>query len=320
MLTRLEAPYSEIKNLSGLEHATGLTSLDLRHNLMIEDISPLAGLTKLTSVILYKNSIKDILPLAGLTELEELHLDYNSISNISPLAKLTKMRWLFLSNNSISNIEPLAKLTRMGTLNLAYNSVSDISALSGFNSLNLLVLSNNSVSDISALKGLRLLNAVVLVNNSVSDIEPLVENTKFRKLFGDCAYLYLKGKNPLSNTSINTHIPTLQARGVIVDIGPPTQTLVKVSGDNQQVDSVKDKLAPFVVEVQDENCSVISEIEVAFSVTTGDGTLSMPSTMTDVNGRAESTLTLRTWRGNEHRLCLCRRSSGSGFYRSGGGP
>ena len=132
---------------------------------------------------------------------------------------------------------------------------------------------------------------MVLTNNRVSDIEPLVENTKFRKLFGDCALLYLKG-NPLSNTSINTHIPTLQARGVIVDIGPPTQTLVKVSGDNQQVGSVEDKLDPFVVEVQDQNCSVISEIEVTFSVTTGDGTLSMPSTMTDVNGRAESTLTL----------------------------
>ena len=316
-LARLKVPYSEIRDLpgseirdlTGLEHATGLTSLDLRHNL-IEDISPLAGLTKL----------------------EELHLDNNSISDISPLAKLTKMRWLFLSNNSISNIEPLAKLTRMGTLKLADNSVSDISALSGFNNLNLLDLSKNSVSDISALKGLRLLNAVVLVNNSVSDIEPLVANQRFKKFLGTDAFLYLRG-NPLSDTSINTHVPTLRARGVIVDIGPTIETLAKVSGDNQQGVINTALVNPFVVEVQDENGSALSsgrEVTfsitrgggtLTFSITRGGGTLSVTSTTTDDDGiQGIEYPHPWTWRGNEHRLCLCRRDSEErDFYRRGGG-
>ena len=88
-LTRLKAPYSDISDLTGLEHATSLKSLDLRRN-SISDISPLAELTKLTSVILYNNSISDISPLEELTELDELHLDNNSISDISPLARFNQ--------------------------------------------------------------------------------------------------------------------------------------------------------------------------------------------------------------------------------------
>ena len=287
-LTELEVNRANISDLTGLEHATNLTSLKLTYN-SISNISPLAELTQLTSVILYNNSISDISPLTELTKLEELHLDNNSISNISPLAKLTNMRWLLLSNNSISNLQPLAKLTRVGILNLEDNSVSNIEALSGFTNVNLLILTNNRVSDISPLKGMSLLNSAVLTNNRISNIEPLVEHTGFRKLFGDCAYLYLKG-NPLSNTSMNTHIPTLQARGVVVDIGPPTQTLVKVSDDNQQ--GAPGVSLTFEVEVLDENCSVIEDIPVTFSVTPGGGTLDPESTTTDASGRASSTLTL----------------------------
>ena len=205
------------------------------------------------------------------------------------------MRWLLLQHNLIEDISPLAKLTRMGTLNLAHNSVSDISALSGLTNLNLLVLTNNRVSDISALKGIRLLNAVVLTNNMVSDIEPLVANQGFRgfrEIGGTDAFLYLRG-NPLSDTSINTHVPTLRARGVIVDIGPTIETLAKVSGDNQQGVINTALVNPFVVEVQDENGSALSSgIEVTFSITRGGGTLSVTSTMTDDDGRASSTLTL----------------------------
>ena len=290
-LPKLKESDANIRDLTGLEHATGLTSLDLRRN-SISDISPLAELTLLTSVILYNNSISNISPLGKLTKLEELHLDNNSISDISPLARLTNMRWLLLQHNSISNLKPLERLTRMGTLNLAHNLVSDISALSGLTNLNLLVLTNNRVSDISALKGIRLLNAVVLTNNMVSDIEPLVANQGFRKIGGTDAFLYLRG-NPLSDTSINTHVPTLRARGVIVDIGPTIKTLAKVSGDNQQGVINTPLVNPFVVEVQDENGSALSSgIEVTFSITRGGGTLSVTSTMIDPDGRASSTLTL----------------------------
>jgi Leucine-rich repeat (LRR) protein len=73
-LTRLRACVDKIIDLTGLEHATQLTTLVLSENL-IRDISPLAALTKLETLDLEGNSISDISPLAALTKLETLDLD-----------------------------------------------------------------------------------------------------------------------------------------------------------------------------------------------------------------------------------------------------
>ncbi len=135
---------------------------------------------------------KNITNLTGLeyaTNLVDLLLINTNITDISPLARLTKLHYLDLANNSISDISPLAKLTRLGYLNLADNSVSDISHVTELHQLSYLNLENNSISDIS----------------------PIVENTKLR----DGHEIYLNG-NPLSALSINTHIPALQSRKVIV--------------------------------------------------------------------------------------------------------
>ena len=68
--------------------------------------------------------------------------------------------------------------------------------------------------------------------------------------------------------------------------------MVKISGDNQQ-GVINTALGnPFVVEVRDQNNSVLSGIEVTFTVTAGGGTLGTTSTTTNANGRASSTLTL----------------------------
>ena len=71
-----------------------------------------------------------------------------------------------------------------------------------------------------------------------------------------------------------------------------TPGLSKVSGDNQTSVSGMVLGTPFVVEVRDENGSALEGISVTFTLTAGDGTLSVTSTTTDSNGRAESTLTL----------------------------
>ena len=76
-----------------------------------------------------------------------------------------------------------------------------------------------------------------------------------------------------------------------------TSGLSKVSGTNQTGVSGAALANPFVIEVRDENLSVLEGIAVTFSVTSGDGTLSVTSTTTDENGRAESTLTLGPNRG-----------------------
>ncbi len=213
-LTSLEAYESNISNLTGLEGATNLTWLNLYYN-SISDISPLAGLTNLTTLNLLYNNIGDISPLAGLTNLRTLNISYNNISDISPLAGLTNLTTLELHFNSISDISPLAGLTNLTTLELGGNNISDISPLAGLTNLTRLYLYFNSISDISPLAGLTNLTTLYLRYNNISDISPLVANTGLGS--GDTVDLrgnYLLSINP---TPINTHIPTLQSRGVTVE-------------------------------------------------------------------------------------------------------
>ena len=166
-----------------------LTQLEARH-VNIRVLTGLEHATNLTFLGLYDNSIADISPLAGLTNLTSLSLWDNSISDISPLAGLTQLTTLELVHNSISDISPLAGLTQLTTLNLV----------------------DNSISDISPLARLTQLTTLNLVDNSISDLSPLVTNAGLGA--GDTVYV---SKNPLSPTSVNTHILALRSREVTVN-------------------------------------------------------------------------------------------------------
>ena len=201
---------NDISNLSPLSNLTNLTYLDLTSN-SISSISALSNLTNLTRLDLWDNSISSISALSNLTNLTYLDLTSNSISSISALSNLTNLTYLDLTSNSISSISALSNLTNLTTLYLYNNSISDISALSNLTNLTTLYLYNNSISDISALSNLTNLTTLHLASNSISDISPLVANTGLGS--GDTVDLK---SNPLSSTSIYTHIPALQRRGVTV--------------------------------------------------------------------------------------------------------
>ena len=187
-LTRLDAPRANISNLTGLEFATDLTHLVLWDN-NISDISVVAGLTNLLELSLGGNSITDISPIAGLTNLTLLHLPSTSVADISLVAGLVNLTYLNLSRTGISDISPVTGLTHLTDLYLLENNITDISHLTGLTDLRLLWLQDNSISDLA----------------------PLVTNTGLGS--GDEVQV---DRNPLSYTSINTHIPTLRSRGVLV--------------------------------------------------------------------------------------------------------
>ena len=194
-LTQLDAKNKNITNLTGLEAATNLRNLKLQEN-SISDISPIAGLTQMVFLYLRDNSISDISPLSRLTQLIVLQIGGNRISNISPLAGLTNLAGLGLGRNNITDISPLSRLTKLTSLGLH----------------------SNSISNISAIEKLTKLNEIFLYDNSISDLSPLVANTGLRN--GDQVFVK---ENPLSSLSINTHIPTLQSRGVKVEFDVPVK-------------------------------------------------------------------------------------------------
>ena len=122
----------EVNDLTGLEHATNLTSLTLPRN-NISDLSPLSNLTNLTMLALSRNSVSNLSPLSNLTGLTTLHLKQNSISDLSPLSNLTGLATLGLKNNNITDISPLESLvndgtTSLRTLELQHNSIPSTEA------------------------------------------------------------------------------------------------------------------------------------------------------------------------------------------------
>ena len=80
---------------------------------------------------------------------------------------------------------------------------------------------------------------------------------------------------------------TFTAEGVRI-----LKSLKIISGDNQQGPPGRRLENPFVVEVRDQFDKPLQGVQVKFSVTAGDGTLSAAIAATDSNGRAESRLTL----------------------------
>ena len=78
---------------------------------------------------------------------------------------------------------------------------------------------------------------------------------------------------------------------VFADLRLP-HTMTKVSGDNQQGIPGGALADSLVVEVRNQNGTLLEGIQVSFAVASGDGQLSVETTITDSSGRAASTLTL----------------------------
>ena len=73
---------------------------------------------------------------------------------------------------------------------------------------------------------------------------------------------------------------------------PRPQVLVKISGDEQEGAPDETLANPYVIEVKDQYGNPFQGVQVRFTVTEGDGRLTVENTTTDANGRAQSTLTL----------------------------
>ena len=164
--------------------------------------------------------------VADMQTLTVLSATHKNITNLTGLEHAANLTILDLRNNAISDLSPIAGLIQLRELDLGVSAISDLSPLVGLTRLGYLNLEDNSISDISPVAGLPQLSALNLQNNSISDISPIVENRRISAGHE----VYLKG-NPLSTLSINTHIPTLQSRGVIVEFDDIVTRPADVNGD-----------------------------------------------------------------------------------------
>jgi Leucine-rich repeat (LRR) protein len=147
-----------IGDLTGLEAFTNLKSFYyselLQRDNTFSDLTPLSGLTKLTSVGLVNAQVTDVTPLTGLSNLTDLGLDNNKITDPSALASLTKLTSLSLGSNEIRDVSRVPALPKLAVLDLSDNGIRDPAPLVGKfgpDALTTLDLSGNKITDATSL-------------------------------------------------------------------------------------------------------------------------------------------------------------------------
>ena len=135
-LIQVDGNNKGITDLTGLEFATHLRTLHVGgHKNQITDLRPLANLTSLTHLYIWRKPPNtrlvalDIRPLAKLINLEALSLAGNGITDIALLAGMKKLGKLILTDNRIEDFSPLAKLMSLRTLRIRNNPGTDYSPL-----------------------------------------------------------------------------------------------------------------------------------------------------------------------------------------------
>ena len=248
-LVELSVYWSDVRELAPLSNLVNLETLRVSYNPIDGDITPLSGLTKLRVLGVADADFGDLSPLRALTDLEFLEVRTSDIVDIAPLAGMTKLRILWLGQNEIEDLSPLralpdlrfldlirnvgadfgvlAELTRLEVLWLEENRLADLSLLRGLGGLRELRLRVNEIEDLSPLAGLVRLRELDLSYNRIADAAPLLDNAGLGE--GDAVDLR---ENPLSDASVETHIPALAGRGaevsfsvkeILVDVDdPPT--------------------------------------------------------------------------------------------------
>jgi Leucine-rich repeat (LRR) protein len=147
--------YPRISNLNGLQYFINAEWINLGWALQSGeqqvDLSPLSGLTKLSTLQMHCDGLRDISALASLTTLRNLWIWGNDISDISVLAGATQMEELWLFSNHVSDISVMADMPDLWRVLMANNSVSDLSPLAGHTKLEGLEIAGNPVWDYQAI-------------------------------------------------------------------------------------------------------------------------------------------------------------------------
>ena len=241
-----------IRDLSPLTALKDPRSLDLDANSIV-DLSPLGSMSGFGSLSLSDNEIVDIEPLADCSkwrdDYADLALDGNPLSPESVDTYIPMLRScgvnVFTRENPVhQDDEPAVEVLvpdrtlqsliarivaagtkyvdtpvttdtiyRLGTLRAYRAGVTDLSGLEAAERLSLVFLGSNRVADLTPLENLPALRGIDLSNNQIVDVSPLVRNIALDE--GSWVNL---DTNPLSEDSLNLHIPELLARGVDVTL------------------------------------------------------------------------------------------------------
>jgi len=117
-----------LTNLSGVKNLTNLTRLEVDYNGHIESIEPVRHLKNLQDFWFDNNKVVDLSPLMGMTSITSLSIWNNKITNIEALTTLPNLNSLTISlygaGNPIQDYEPLKDILHLKWLYVQEDKLS----------------------------------------------------------------------------------------------------------------------------------------------------------------------------------------------------
>ncbi len=191
---------AKITNLSGIEHFTSITTLDITDNKLttIPDISTITGL-----VNFYGNNNQFIsLPdFTNQTELVDFQVMNNQLIALPGFSESSQLKSLYCTNNNITQLPPFTQFPNLEILVIGENQIAHELDFSSLTKLIQLHVHKLNLSTIVGLENLMQLQILFAWGNNISNFRGLDSNTTLTR-----AFLY---ENPMNQLPFLGNKPNL---------------------------------------------------------------------------------------------------------------
>lgn len=156
--------------IGDIKDVTGIESLDISKDPLVQSIEPLSQLTRLKMLHLSGTGITDLSPIRNLTELTDLDVSHTGISDMTTLKYALKLTRLNISRTEILDLSVIQRMQNLLFLDASRCKASDFSSITGLTVLTELDLSGTRIQNLTALKGLSQLTSLYLASTPVADL------------------------------------------------------------------------------------------------------------------------------------------------------
>ena len=107
----------------------GPTALHPNMSFELEDLSGIAGFTKITILVVAHQAIASLDPIAHWLHLESLFVFNNRIKDLDAVARMSNLKEFYFQNNPVESLKPLEHLTNLQTIYCNYTQVSSLEGI-----------------------------------------------------------------------------------------------------------------------------------------------------------------------------------------------
>jgi serine/threonine protein kinase len=147
----------------------------------IDSLDDLVKLKNIRHISIAYQSINDIAPVAQLTRLETLDLRNNSLlEDLSPLSQSTSLSTLVLFDANVSDFSMLGDCPHLSLLDAGRTPLTSLAALDGLDALQTLVVRDASLQSLEGIADHPMLETIYLSGNPLNDLSPLLDLPRLR--------------------------------------------------------------------------------------------------------------------------------------------